>query len=367
MGNDFGLGMLANAGNCPDCDGGDSVDRVAFVTPLLGHIWAFAYDFTATGPFVPGKDGNSVISVDPAVWVHTLTFAVLRYHTPPAVRRRAAADKATFDYGLTASYRWQNKDIPATYLPTAQPVPIDAAQVMARGYTASALDTWARLAGPGYRVEIEAAYLHAKVDQASLIPGVLYKVPVTSDQLGVALESDFGDKQNAWSIGLDAGYASGDSAPGFGAFPAPGQTAPKPGDLDGPQANPPYDTTVNNFRFNTNYLIDRILFHEIIGTVTDAVYLRPHARIEPVRWSKGSLELGLFSVISFAAQPTSTPSGQRPLGVEIDPTVTYRSDYGFEAALEQATLIPLSGFDNPTLNLSAKPAQLWRLRLAYGF
>jgi hypothetical protein len=124
---------------------------------------------------------------------------------------------------------------------------------------------------------------------------------------------------------------------------------------------------VNNFRFNSNYLIDRILFHEIIGTVTDAVYLRPHARMEPIRWSKGSLELALFSVISFAVDASSTPGGKQPLGVELDPTVTYRSDYGFEAALEQATLIPLAGFDNPALNLSAKPAQLWRLRLAYGF
>ncbi|HVY47501.1 MAG TPA: hypothetical protein VHB21_16545, partial [Minicystis sp.] len=180
-------------------------------------------------------------------------------------------------------------------------------------------------------------------------------------------ESDFGAKDGAWGVGLDGGYASGDSAPGFGAFPVAGQTAPRRGDLDGPQANPPYDTTVDNFRFNPNYLVDRILFREIIGTVTDAIYVRPHAEIEPVRFPRGALSLGLFSVISFAAEPTSTPSGKRPLGVEIDPTITYRADFGFEAALEQATLIPLAGFDNPALGLTAKPAQLWRLRLTYGF
>ena len=38
-----------------------------------------------------------------------------------------------------------------------------------------------------------------------------------------------------------------------------------------------------------------------------------------------------------------------------------------QAALEQGTLIPLSGLDNPELGLKAKPAQVWRLRLAYGF
>src|SRR5262249_52948715 len=50
MGNQWGLGMLSNSGDCLDCDHGDSADRVAFATPLLGHIWALAFDFDAIGP-----------------------------------------------------------------------------------------------------------------------------------------------------------------------------------------------------------------------------------------------------------------------------------------------------------------------------
>ncbi|MEO7094271.1 MAG: TIGR04551 family protein, partial [Polyangiales bacterium] len=45
MGNAWGLGMLANGGDCADCDSGDAQDRIAFVTPLAGLIWAAAYDF----------------------------------------------------------------------------------------------------------------------------------------------------------------------------------------------------------------------------------------------------------------------------------------------------------------------------------
>ena len=50
-----------------------------------------------------------------------------------------------------------------------------------------------------------------------------------------------------------------------------------PGQFDGPQANLPRDRTVDNFRFHPDYHIDQILFREIIGTITDAIYIRPHA------------------------------------------------------------------------------------------
>jgi hypothetical protein len=79
------------------------------------------------------------------------------------------------------------------------------------------------------------------------------------------------------------------------------------------------------------------------------------------------LTLSLAGVASFATYAESTPGGSKPLGVEIDPTIRYDSPFGFGAALEQATLIPLGGLDNQELGLAAKPAQLWRLRLMYGF
>ena len=367
MGNGFGLGMFSNSGDCDDCDSGDASDRIAFVTPLLGHLWAAAYDLTSAGPSIPDKAGTRAIDIDPTTFVNTITFAFLRYRAPWAVKRRAAAGKATFDYGASVAHRWQDNDVPATYLPTAQPVPLDAKQVTARGFTATSIDAWLRLVGPGYRVEGEGALVFAHVDEPSLIPGVHYKEPTTSRQYGFAIESEFGDRAAVYGLGLDLGLASGDAAPGFGAFPKVGAPAPKAGDLDGAQANPPLDTTVNNFRFSPDYRIDRILFREIIGTVTDAVYLRPHARLDAVRFSRGSLELSLFSVFSFAVQSSSTPSGKRALGAEIDPGITYRSDFGFLAAIEQGTLIPFDGLDNPELHLPAKPAQVWRVRLVYSF
>ena len=376
MGNDWGLGMLANGGDCASCDSGDAADRIAFFTPMLGHIWGVAYDFTAIGPTTPRNHPSRVVDVEPSDAVRTFTLAMLRYTSPIARRRRARANRITFEYGAYVSHRRQNLDVPAHYLPTANPTPIDRGQVMSRGFRATATDLWGRLTLPYGRIEVEAAMLFARIEQPSLVPGVELADSYESRQTGLAFESDFGPDHatggGAWSLGLDGGYASGDPAPGFGALlgarnGGTSAAAPQPGDIDGPQAFAPRDTRVDNFRFHPDYRVDRILFREIIGTVTDAVYIRPHTRFRLASLGPGRLELGVAAIASMAVETASTPGGARGLGVEIDPTLAYITDHGFVASLEYAALFPLAGLDNPLLGLDAKPAQLLRLRLGFNY
>ena len=365
MGSHWGLGMLANGGDCADCDSGDSADRVAFLTPVAGHVWAVAYDFSSTGPFVDRRAPGRVVSLDPADDVHGLTLAVLDFRTDGARERRRRAGRTTIEYGAYVAHRWQDRDVPASYLSVAHDVALSPAQSVARGFTATAFDVWGRLTFPGARIELEAAVLVAGIDQASLIPGVRLRDPVESLQWGAVLESAFGDPTAPFGAGIDAGIASGDPAPGFGAFPGALDASPQPGDLDGPQATPGRDDRVDNFRFHPDYRVDRILFREIIGTVTDAVYVRPHARLAVWRHPTGELAAQLAAIASFAVEPASAPGGERPLGVELDPTLVYRSHDGFHVALEYAVLFPLGGLENPPLGLSPKPAQLLRARLGF--
>lgn len=367
MGAHWGLGLVANGGDCDDCDGGDSADRVAFVTPLLGHMWAISYDFSATGPTQRRRDQARVVDIEPTDNVHSTTFAVFNIHSDLVRRRRREAGRPTFEYGAYLSHRWQKNDIPGDYLPTAQPVALDAAQVMARGYSATAADLWLRVTMPRLRVEAEGAFLSASVDQPSLIPGALLDRGVTSTQVGLAVESEYATLSDVLGLGLNFGYASGDDAPGFGAFPEANAPAAQPGDLDGPQADLPRDSTVDNFRFHPDYRIDRILFREIIGTVTDAIYLRPHGRYRLLDTGHAHLDLTLAIIASWAVQERSTPNASRDLGYEFDPSLAYVSRDGFRAALDYAVFLPGSAFDNPDAGLSARAAQLVRLRLGYYF
>ena len=367
-GSHWGLGLLTNSGDCLDCDSGDAADRIALISPILGHILAVAYDFSATGPFQPRRSPGRSIAIEPSTAVRSATLALLNWRDDIARERRRKAGKATIEYGVYGAVRSQKDDLSSAYLPTVQPLPLAASQVMPRGYQAYAVDGWARITLPNLRIEAEAAYLNATVDQPSLIPGALLHDRATSNQLGAALESEGGPRDGSFGVGLDAGYASGDPAPGFGVNPSPGGRPPKAGDLDGAQAIPPFDNKVDNFRFHPDYRIDRILFREIIGTVTDATYLRPHARVRLARIGPhGELTGSVAGIASWAVYAQSTPGQRRPLGVEIDPTLTYGHRDGFAVALEHAVLFPLAGLDNPVQHLDAKPAQLVRLRLAFLF
>jgi uncharacterized protein (TIGR04551 family) len=365
MGAHFGLGIAANGGDCEDCDHGDAADRIAFVSPLFGHLVAVAHDFTSRGPFTPSRDGGHPIELEQSTATSGSTVALLKVHSPATLARRAAAGLTSIEYAGYLTRRSQDNDVPATYLPTAAPATgYTSADLVARGFSATGTGAWLRITSARFRLEGEVAYLKASVAQPSLIPGTEITIPVTSNQLGAAVQSDL--IAGPTRLGFDAGYASGDDAPGFGAFPQPGQTATVAGQFDGPQANLPRDHTVDNFRFHPDFRIDQILFREIIGTVTDAIYLRPHVRATLMTvGTNGKLEAIAALIASWAVQPTSTPSGQRPLGTELDPELRYSSKDGFAINLAYGLLFPGAGFDGSML--AARPAQAFRLRVGFAF
>ena len=364
MGAHFGLGIAANGGSCEDCDHGDAADRFAFVSPLAGHLAAIAYDMTSRGPFTPGRDGGHVVELEQTNTTSGPTLALLKMHAPATLARRAAAARTSFEYAAYVTRRTQVNDVPASYLPTATPPAMfTSADVVARGFSATGTGGWLRISNRALRVEAELSFLRARVEQPSLIPGAEITTPVTSQQLGFALQSAF--RAGPAQLGFDTGYASGDSAPGFGAFPKPGQGPAMQGAFDGPQASPPRDTTVDNFRFHPDYRIDQVLFREIIGTITDAIYVRPHARATLLAVGTGKLEAIAALIASWAAEPASTPSGARALGIEFDPELRYATRDGFAINFAYGLLLPGPAFDGSTL--PAKPAHAMRLRMGFAF
>lgn len=366
MSTHWGLGLLSHGGDRLDDNGGDAADRVAFVTALLRHLWAVAYDIGATGPLALRPGGARTVLLDPSTAVQSVTFAVMHYRDELAITRRRRAGKLSIDYGLTGAYRWQTADAPASYLATHGAATLGPTAVMHRGYRAGVADLWLRLLWPRLRVEAEGAALFAQVDQASLIPGALFRAPLQGLQVGAALETQLGAPESLVVGGLNAGFASGDPAPGMGAFPRPGAT-PRPGVLDAPQVALPSDGRVDNFRFHPDYRIDRILFAEIIGTVTDAVYVRPWAKVRLLDFSSSALTLAASATWTRAVYASSTPGGRTALGLEGNTALNWVSRDGFDVLLEYAALFPLAGLDNPVQRLSARPAQLLRARLAWSF
>ena len=93
--------------------------------------------------------------------------------------------------------------------------------------------------------------------------------------------------------------------------------------------------------------------------------MRPHARAALFAVGPGQLELGAALIASWAVQAASTPSGQRALGIEVDPELRFASRDGFAATVDYGVLFPGAGFDGSAL--PAKPAQVLRARVGFAF
>lgn len=354
---DWGTGFLVSAGEALDDDFGDVGDRLALSVPLAGLIWNVAFEISASGPTTADvrPDVEPALDLDPADDVRTIALAVARWHTPSSLRRRRGAGRTTFDAGVLASYRWQRLDLAPGASPTSS-------SVVARGLDAGLVDVWARLDIGRVTLEAEAALLALSIDNASLDPVVALAVPVTGLAAGGVARVDVRGSSRFF-FRLELGVASGDSHAGFGVR----QTGTAlPGDLDGPQIDltrSPADTTLDNFRFHPSYRVDLILFRRLLGTVTDAAYVRPMARWRV--WSMLTLEGAVIA--STAILRNSTPSGEAPLGVETDIAVEYEQEHGFVARLDYGLLLPLAGFRNVALGRSPSVAHALHLLLAYRY
>lgn len=360
----WGTGFFVNSGRHLDADGSDAADRVSFATSLLGHLWLVAFDWSATGPVSPtrGFDAPS-LNLDNKDDVLTWSFGVARYHTDAGIKRRLRAGSYSINYGLLGSYRKQDKDVPGYYTEDGFGQEYGANAYVFRGNKTVTGDLWFRFQSRRFRIELEAAVLYSQVANASLDPSVELRRKLTSLQYGGVLQTAWRPFGGGLSTGVEVGLASGDSAPGFGVSPSMNQRYALPGDIDGPQFRLPGDKTVNNFRFHRDYHVDLILWRQILGTVTDAVYFRPW-----VRWqSSWGLRLEGVLVSSFALHSESTPGGESPLGVEVDVLAAYRYDKAFDVRVGLGTLFPLAGLSNIELNLDAKPAMTVHTVVAYVF
>ncbi|MFH2009408.1 MAG: TIGR04551 family protein [bacterium] len=349
----WGTGFFINAGNDLDHDRSDSADRIVFATSLADHLWMFAFEWSASGPTSAGAwPADQPFDQDGRDDVRTFAFGFARWHSGAGVRRRVSARVPSVNYGLIASYRRQELDVPGYYAPSGLEGFYDRSAVVQRDLHTVSADLWFRVVHRSFRLEFEAAVVWGRIGDASPDPGISMRQAITSLQYGGVLQVAWAPGGGGVSLGLELGLASGDPQPGFGVRSPLDQTQAVPGDLDGPQFRLPQDAKVDNFRFHPNYHVDLILFRRIIGTVSDALYLRPW-----VRWqSRWGLSLELVAISSFAMRQETPPGGERPLGVEIDLGARYRFDRGFVVRLGFGTLFPLAGLDNVALGLRAKPA-----------
>jgi uncharacterized protein (TIGR04551 family) len=387
MGTNFGLGINYNEGACLDCEFESNMDAFQFIAePLPGFFVIPIVSFDVAGLLnartLDNAEQVDVTNSDNAV---TWRIQLARLDTEQQAKTKISSGGAVFNYGFDFAYRTQKYEFLQTGVDAQQdPYLFPSASLgnrVARFGNLSIPDIWVKYENRAFRIEFEGVSYLGEFN-APILPGG-QTINVSVVQFGAAGEAELKILNGAVGIGFKGGFASGDSAPGFGVrvtrpstvsngtttSTAPGAPSnpAQPGDIDGAQYGRQFrcnrpgglrtctDNDIRNYKFNPDYHIDQILWRYIIGTITDAWYLRPS-----VYWNIfDGLQLAGNVVYSQAIYTSSTPSafgppnvqgappmGSPSLGLEFDVGIKYETEDGLFAQLYYGLLIPFAGLQN---------------------
>jgi uncharacterized protein (TIGR04551 family) len=355
----WGRGMLFNDGSCPDCDAGINVDRVMGLTQIYGHQIAAAWDLGTQGfnsqelDIGRNNPGSYPIDLSQNDDVLELMASVSKIDTPVSLRERQDRGDVVVNYGLQLVYRNQGNAIQPA-VPNATtfagmtpfgPQPPSRDQIPPTGQPPNkeinailfTPDLWFKLYWKALTIEFEGAGVIGKVDH----PGYLAvdDTRTTFLQWGYVLASELRLFRDSFFVGLETGGASGDQAED------PSQYLNYRWHFI---QQPHGDHSITDFHFNPDYHIDEILWRHIMGTVSNAFYIKP----QTAYWFDlgQTRAIGLLGgvIFSMAEIPVSTPGNSLPYGFEMNVGATYRnSAEGFYGGFTWAVLWPFGALDRP--------------------
>lgn len=331
------LGMAGNT--CLDCDHGDFVDRISFQTTVFDHHIMLAYDYALAGVTQGTEDAfgrpRDLGQFDDA---RSFVLSVARRpETPEEIARRnrklSEQRKPVFDYGAYLMYRTQRISA-ENCTDVSDPA---SCTFLPRGAQMFVPDLWFRLEHqPAHRrhlrIEGELSAVVGSIDFAgrSLTGLADSNVDRKIRQVAGALEFEF--TNYAYALGFNAGFASGR------------QTGGNPGLGANYNTDMLNDKKLTAFFFDRDYFVDMIMFREVIGTVTNAIYINPFFQYDLFSKRNDTLGVRLDLITAIAANAEATPSGNGFYGVEGNLSAFYRQPrYGADVAV--ALFLPGNAFN----------------------
>ena len=353
----WGRGMFYNSGACPDCDVGTTVDRVMGLTTIYGHQIAAAWDLGAQGPTTQqltlGRNDPSGYPYDLSQNDDVSQFmaSITRIDSPVTLRERVDRGDIVINYGLQVAYRNQaNIVLPrtSTETPGATPPPVPQPQTPDElshatyfGAISVTPDVWFKLQYKALTIEFEGIGVFGRIQR----PGTLAADDqrLTLFQLGWVMASELRLYRDSFFVGLETGGATGDQAE------APGQYLNYRWRF---VQQPQGDHAIKDFHFSPDYHVDQIFFRHILGTVTNAIYVKPQAAYWFDLGNTRALGLQGAAIYSMAQVPVSTPGNAMAYGLETNVGAGYRNTAeGFYAGFTWGVFFPLGALN--------RPANLW--------
>ncbi|MCB9729322.1 MAG: hypothetical protein H6744_15935 [Deltaproteobacteria bacterium] len=383
MPDSFGLGIMRNAGDCTDCDYGTYVDGMRLGASLKGFRLEGSWEFTAVGattdlPGLPGQPTNLGRADDVQTFTLRLVSAPYDAAAREARRRRLDIDRrVAIDWGLFSSFTSQSlssSEIDPGALDPDCPILAETAS----GQVAVSHDCWRLIPRDAFfwRPSVwvkslwhpdDATELRLELEVGAMIGSVgnLQRSPELGDTgkdfrgFGGAMELEWATPR--YRLGLDLGFATGDNQRYLGVID--GQNIVVADDLAYPNSantNVSENNIVSSYWFHRDYRLDLILFRQVIGGVTNAVYVKPWVSWTLLDSGDTRLTTRLDVLYAAAARPSGTPGRGRHYGVEIDGSLGIEMPAGFGLDLSAGLLLPMSALDDR--DTGASPSTAFALR-----
>jgi uncharacterized protein (TIGR04551 family) len=390
MANQWGLGMVNNAGDGIDSDYQSTIDRIMFTTGIKSwDLYAGgAWDYPSTGPtnstpfdVYGGQPVNTCNLCNVGQWM----LFVMHRTNPEMQKLKLAHGDVVVNGGLQTTYKRQYIDVQ----PGFTPLTIDPASsggnganedndLVRRDAFAFVPDAWVQALWGKLRVEGEFAAILGDIGQLPTLTSSYQQNPYLVQEFGLVTEAEYRAIEDKLHLQFGFGWASGDPWV-QGLNPGKSGLQPELNNNIGP---------ISTFRFHPDYRVDLIFFRNILTRVEGAYYFRPSVDYDFIRQSNGQkLGAGGALIWSRATQVEQTPGHARDLGIEADFRVYYQAKDGslnddpskvggFFSMLQYGVFFPLGGLNylagtqtsNTTIpDWSVSPAQTIQLFLGVIF
>jgi uncharacterized protein (TIGR04551 family) len=387
MGSNWGMGLLANDGNCMDCDYGDTWDRVIFVTKVKGFYIAPFMDFASEGLIsdidqlaqvyrrgsvglgsVPIIDRTRPFDLDQRDDVNQYGIAIVKRDSPKEIKEKLENGETVINGGIYALFRnqgWTTENrayalTSGSFAGSPFQNRFDTPDIARsplferRGAKAWIIDPWFKLMRKKMVLEFEAAIILGSIDES--VNGQALDVR----QFGAVLR--YSDKflNDALQFSFEAGIASGADGSGLGIRDTV---------IVAPTRSGNQTAAATNFKFDPDFLVDRILFRQIIGAITDAWYLKPTIQYNVTEGFGFKLSFIYSNAVNSKQWPGSTASGNNPgctscpIGFETNFDIFYKSEDFLYASLGWGGLVPLAALKDPSTLVDPSFAQTIYTRL----
>jgi uncharacterized protein (TIGR04551 family) len=353
----FGRGMVYNDGSCLDCTGGTTVDRLALLTEVYGHQLTLALDFGPQGLTSKqlrlgraSPDGYPIdLAQDDDVFQYMA--ALTRIDGPVRLRERIDRGEVVVNYGTQVVLRRHQMAVaedmclddladadgctvrPPNMKEDAPPTrQVHALMVMP--------NVWMKMHYRALTLEFEGAAVLGKMDAGGiLLADGEESRRLTMRQFGWVAAAELRLYRDAFFLGFETGGATGDQAEDRTQYLNYRWKFVR---------QPAGDHALHDFKFSPEYHVDSIFFRHILGTVTNAIYVKPAVAY----WFdlQKSRQLGLNGsfVYSMAHIPVATPGNALAYGLEMNAGLTYRNTgEGFYAGMTWGVFWPMGALNRP--------------------